>query len=136
MPDGNRIPFVPVLLKHTLNRLTTRMALAGIGPFSLIEHTGRRSGRVCRTPVILATVPEGFVAELTYGDQVDWYRNVVAAGGCRVLRGSREDRVVGVEKYDGQRGRAAYPAPARTVLALLRRTEFRLLRTERAPSDA
>ena len=26
-------------------------------------------------PVILAKAPEGFIAELTYGDEVNWYRN-------------------------------------------------------------
>jgi deazaflavin-dependent oxidoreductase (nitroreductase family) len=72
------------LLKKTSNRLTAWMARAGHGPFSLIRHVGRKSGRTYETPVILAEVPEGFVAELTYGDDVDWYRNSVAAGVCIV----------------------------------------------------
>jgi hypothetical protein len=53
-------------LKNTLNRLTTRAARSGRGVFSLIRHVGRRSGRTYETPVILAEVPGGFVAELTY----------------------------------------------------------------------
>jgi deazaflavin-dependent oxidoreductase (nitroreductase family) len=73
------------VLKKTLNRLTARMARGGYGPFSLIRHVGRKSGRTYETPVILAEVPQGFVAELTYGDTVDWYRNIVAAGGCTVI---------------------------------------------------
>jgi len=55
------------LLKHTLNRVTGRMARSGRGPFSLVRHMGRTSGQMYETPVILAQVPEGFIAELTYG---------------------------------------------------------------------
>lgn len=36
-------------------------------------------------PIIVAGVPEGFIAELTYGEEVNWYRNIVAAGGCELL---------------------------------------------------
>ena len=53
------------LLKDTLNRVTSRLARAGCGPFSLIRHAGRKSGRTYETPVILARVPEGFIVELT-----------------------------------------------------------------------
>ena len=73
------------VLNHTLNRVTMRLAKWGRGPFSVIRHVGRRTGRAFETPVILARVPEGFIAELTYGDTVNWYCNVVAAGGCAVL---------------------------------------------------
>src|SRR4051794_13358506 len=52
------------LLKHTLNRLTLRVAHSRHGPFSVIRHMGRKSGKTYEVPVILATVPEGFVAEL------------------------------------------------------------------------
>ena len=75
------------VLNRTLNPLTLRAARSGRGPFSLIEHVGRRSGRTFEAPLILARVPEGFVSELTYGPQVNWYRNVVAGGGRVLYRG-------------------------------------------------
>jgi deazaflavin-dependent oxidoreductase (nitroreductase family) len=116
-------------LNHTLNRLTSRVARSRRGPFSLIRHVGRRSGRVYETPVILARVPEGFVAELTYGPDVDWYKNVTAAGHCTVVHHGREYEVHGVVPYPAELGRAAFPAPARLVLRALGRTDFRLLPT-------
>jgi hypothetical protein len=61
------------LLKNTLNRVTSQMARAGLGP-SPVRHVGRKSSRSYETPVILAEVPQGFIAELTYGDKTDWYR--------------------------------------------------------------
>jgi hypothetical protein len=59
------------LMKNTLNRLTTRVAKSGRGPFSLVLHVGRRSGRRYETPIVVAAVPDGFVAELTYGENVN-----------------------------------------------------------------
>jgi deazaflavin-dependent oxidoreductase (nitroreductase family) len=118
------------LLKKTLNRLTARMARAGHGPFSLIRHVGRKSGRTYETPVILAEVPEGFVAELTYGDDVDWYRNSVATGVCIVIHRGKHHRVTGIEPCSPERGRGAYPSPFRQVLRAASRKDLRLLRTD------
>ncbi len=123
------------LLKNTLNRVTVRAARAGGGPFSLIRHVGRRSGRTYETPVVLAKVPEGFVAELTYGEDVNWLRNIEAAGGCVVVHGGEEYRVDAIEPCDTAGGRAAFPSFRRAILTATRRKSFRLLRTARAPVE-
>ena len=72
-------------IKHTLNPLVLRLARRGVGPFSLVRHIGRKSGATYETPLILARVPEGFIAELTYGPEVNWYRNLTAAGRGTVV---------------------------------------------------
>ncbi|MBR7826577.1 hypothetical protein KDK95_09700 [Actinospica sp. MGRD01-02] len=115
-------------LNNTLNRATSRLALAGRGPFSVVVHRGRKSGREYRTPLLLASVPEGFVAELTYGPNVDWLRNVEAAGGCTLIHGGATLRVTGVGPCDAERGRAAFPFAARLVLTVLRKKHYRILR--------
>jgi deazaflavin-dependent oxidoreductase (nitroreductase family) len=115
------------VLNRTLNPLTLRAAHSGRGPFSLVEHVGRRTGRTYEAPVILARVPEGFVTELTYGPDVNWYRNIVAGGG-RVLYRGEWFRIVAVEPYAVRAGLRAFGPPASWVLRLLRRREFRLLR--------
>ncbi|MBR7838634.1 nitroreductase family deazaflavin-dependent oxidoreductase [Actinospica durhamensis] len=116
------------LLNLTLNRLTRRLAHAGRGPFSVVVHTGRRSGREYRTPLVLVAVPEGFVVELTYGPNVDWLRNVEAAGGCTVVYRGAPHRIVGVEPCDIRRGRRAFPRPVALVLAAAGARHFRILR--------
>jgi deazaflavin-dependent oxidoreductase (nitroreductase family) len=121
------------LVNNTLNRVTGRVARSGHGPFSLIRHVGRKSGRTYETPVILAKAPEGFIAELTYGDDVNWYRNIVAAGGCVVIHHRVEYGVNRIELFEAKRGREAFPAPFRTILQATGRSEFRLLRTESSP---
>ncbi|GAA2725250.1 hypothetical protein CAE01nite_19010 [Cellulomonas aerilata] len=126
MPGRGRRLFLRVLT-HTLNPVALRAARSGRGPFSLVRHVGRTTGRVYETPLILARVPGAFVAELTYGPQVSWYRNVVAAGGCTVVHRGREHRVDRVEPCSRADGLAAFGNPAALVLRLLRRGEFRLL---------
>lgn len=121
------------VLKHTLNRVTVPLARTRVGPFSLVRHVGRKSGNTYETPLILAAVPEGFVAELTYGENVDWYRNVVAAGRCVVVHRGRTYRVSAVEGCSPERGRNAFPAPLRHILRATGRTQFRLLRIDKSP---
>jgi deazaflavin-dependent oxidoreductase (nitroreductase family) len=116
-------------LKRTLNRLTMRIARSGHGPFSLVRHVGRRSGRSYETPIILAPVTDGFVAELTYGPDVDWYKNVLAAGGCTVIHSGKEYVITRVSPCTREQGLAAFPYPARLILTLTGRDEFRLLTT-------
>jgi deazaflavin-dependent oxidoreductase (nitroreductase family) len=45
-----------------------------------LEHRGRRTGRPYTTPLWVDPVNEGFVIPLPYGRDVDWVRNLLAAG--------------------------------------------------------
>jgi deazaflavin-dependent oxidoreductase (nitroreductase family) len=120
------------LLKNTLNRGTVRLARAGIGPFALVKHVGRKTGKHYETPLLLATHGPDFIAELTYGPDVAWYRNVVAAGRCSVVVKGVEHQIDGIEACPAEVGMRAFGYPAAWVLKALRRREFRLLRCARA----
>lgn len=120
------------VLKHTLNPMTLRAARSGRGPFSLVRHVGRKTGTVYEAPLILARTEGGFVAELTYGEDVAWYRNIVAAGSCVILFEGTEHQIDMIEPYSAEDGLRAFGNPAAVVLKLLRRHEFRYLR-ESAP---
>ncbi|WP_201844884.1 nitroreductase family deazaflavin-dependent oxidoreductase [Myceligenerans indicum] len=124
------------LLKNTLNRWTVKLARSGTGPFSLVRHVGRKSGATYETPIIVARAAEGFIAELTYGENVNWYRNIVAAGGCELVVDGAPHHVIAVEPYPSDAGRRAFPPPARLVLRLTGRHEYRLLRTVAADRTA
>ena len=120
------------LIARHLNPRTLELAREGRshGPmtFWIVRHVGRKSGKTYETPIMLAVVPGGFIAELTYGEGVQWYQNVVAAGGCTIIRGGVETRIVSVEPYPTAAGRAAFGRFERVVLTILRRREFRFLR--------
>ncbi|MFN8378865.1 MAG: nitroreductase family deazaflavin-dependent oxidoreductase [Anaerolineae bacterium] len=111
-------------LKHTLNPITLRLARSGHGPFSLVRHVGRRSGRHYETPLIVGRDGACFVAELTYGPQVDWYQNVLAAGGCTLIWRGEPVEINQLEPMRVEEGRAAFPLPARLLLRLMRRRHY------------
>jgi len=82
-----------------LARWTTGLALPFAGKrwnpvFSVVRHTGRRSGRSFETPVAARRNADGFVLALAFGPSAHWYRNVVAAGGG-VIRWRAVDYPVG-----------------------------------------
>src|SRR3954452_3417920 len=71
---------VPTAHDQRQRQKTAKHERSGHAPFALVRHVGRRSGRAYATPLVVARVAGGFVVELTYGPDVDWYRNITAAG--------------------------------------------------------
>ena len=77
--------YVSKMIKRS-NTIVLLVAGRRFSPWVVLEHSGRRSGRVYRTP--LATFPfgDGFVFMLPYGTGVDWCRNVMASGHAVLTR--------------------------------------------------
>ena len=84
---------IRIFNKRVLNPLMLRLAGRKYWYASIIEHTGRHSGKVYATPVAAQRVPDGFVIPLPYGVDVDWLRNVVAAGDATLRVHGRSYRV-------------------------------------------
>lgn len=122
------------IIKHSLNHLTLRVARSKRGPWTVMRHVGRTSGRVYETPIIVANSPQGFVAELTYGPQVSWYRNIVAAGHCTIVHHGESFEVDHIAPLPTAAGLEAFGAPRSWILRLLRRKEFRTLHVEGYPA--
>jgi len=74
--------------RRVVNRLVRPLS-GRFAMWSLIEHTGRRSGRSYRTPVTMFRVPDGVAVLLPYGEDRDWVRNLIAAGGGRAVMAGR-----------------------------------------------
>lgn len=49
---------------------------------AVVRHTGRKSGKDYATPVWAEKVGRSFFIPLPYGTDVDWCRNILAAGSC------------------------------------------------------
>jgi deazaflavin-dependent oxidoreductase (nitroreductase family) len=60
--------------------------------FAVVEHAGRTSGRVYRTPVNAFRVEGGVAFALTYG-RADWVKNVVHAGSATLHSRGRAYRI-------------------------------------------
>ncbi|MBA3944152.1 MAG: nitroreductase [Herpetosiphonaceae bacterium] len=52
--------------------------------YSLVYHSGRRSGIDYATPVVAAKKDGSIYICLTYGTDTDWFLNVQAAGHCKL----------------------------------------------------
>lgn len=115
------------IVKNTINRVAIRVANRGVGPFSLIRHVGRKTGRQYETPVMLAEVPGHLVLELTYGEQVDWFRNIKRAKTFEIVHRGKVVTIDRIEAYPTAQGLAAYGPVSRRVLRAAGRKEFRLL---------
>jgi deazaflavin-dependent oxidoreductase (nitroreductase family) len=117
-----------IVLKYILNPLTRRLARSSFGPFTIVRHVGRRSGKLYETPIIVSPVEDGFVIELTYGYDVDWLKNVLAAGGCTLVWHGKEYVIDKTEPVDTETGRAAFPPPQQLFLRILGRKHFEKMR--------
>jgi len=60
-----------------------------VPPLAVVHHVGRTSGRRYRTPVLAFPSVRGLVIPMTYGRDVDWARNLVAAHGGEVEQSGR-----------------------------------------------
>ncbi len=109
---------------HILNPLTVKIAGAKYSPFALIRHVGRRSGKPYQTPLIIQRTAGGFIFALTYGPDVDWYRNIVAANGGTVRWHGSEYQLQAPELIDAATGIAAFAAPFRPILRMNHTGQF------------
>jgi deazaflavin-dependent oxidoreductase (nitroreductase family) len=101
------------------NRLTRPLA-ARLPWFGVLEHVGRESGEVRQTP--LNIFPRGagrWIVALTYGPDVQWVRNVLAAGRCRLLVRGRWIELVEARRFRDP-ARSQVPLIIRGALTLLR----------------
>jgi deazaflavin-dependent oxidoreductase (nitroreductase family) len=98
--------------------------LAGHGPFVELEHVGRKSGRTYRIPLNAFRSGDTVTLALTYGPEVDWYRNVVAAGGCRIRMGRSWLTLGPPRSIPTPEGLRRVPALARPILGAASVTDF------------
>ena len=87
--------------KHVLNPAMLLLAGRKHWYAGVIRHTGRRTGKSYATPVVVIPVAgDGFVVPLPYGTEVDWLRNVLAAGKAVVAVDGETSAVIDPEVID------------------------------------
>ena len=110
-------------------RLLRVFAKLSLGPFALIRHVGRRSGKPYETVIWAWRLGEGFVIALTYGPEVDWYRNMRAAGGGTLVWHKRVYRVGKPEPIDAKTALPAFPAAFRPLFRWTGMRDFVFMRS-------
>jgi hypothetical protein len=63
---------VRMMNKLVTNRILIHIAGTRFGHFAVLTHTGRKSGKPYRIPIIAEPVKNGFVIALTYGKNADY----------------------------------------------------------------
>ena len=124
--SGTRLRFMRPFTRRFVNPLT-RLIAGRLPGFAILLYTGRTSGRSYRTPMNVFRAGDGYVFALTYGSDVQWVKNVLAAEGCAmIIRGRtvRLDR----PRLVSDPARRLVPQPVRAFLGLLAVSEFLQMR--------
>src|ERR671916_993897 len=86
----------PNRVARLLDRSTAAVSARGVGPEYLValEVPGRRSERIVSLPLVVATVGGERYLVSMLGEEVNWVRNVRAAGGEVALCHGRREEVL------------------------------------------
>src|SRR5688572_25394642 len=128
MAPSTRIRFMLPFTVKVINPITRRFA--GFLPgFAILTHVGRKSGRIHRTPINVFRRGDDYVFALTYGSDVQWLKNIFAAGDVVMRTRGRDIRLVEPELIVDPELRLM-PLPLRIAGKLTRVTEFLRMRAE------
>ncbi|HTJ60109.1 MAG TPA: nitroreductase family deazaflavin-dependent oxidoreductase [Candidatus Saccharimonadales bacterium] len=92
----------------------TRLIAGRLPLFGIVTHVGRRSGRTYRTPLNVFREADHYYVALTYGSDVDWVKNVLAAQRCQLRTRGRDVELVEPEIISDRELRFI-PFPGRVI---------------------
>ena len=98
----------------------------------VLEHRGRKTGRLYRTPLGMRRRGDTFVMPLTFSERAAWYRNIRAAGWAQVRYLGREYTVVDPRVIDYTAAAPAFPRYELLQFRLVGINEY--LRMRQAPA--
>ncbi|MGH2401509.1 MAG: nitroreductase family deazaflavin-dependent oxidoreductase [Candidatus Limnocylindria bacterium] len=118
--------FLRPFTTHLFNPIS-RLFVKWLPGFGIISYRGRRSGKRYRTPMNVFRDGEDWVFALTYGSDVQWVRNVLAAGEADLEVGHATIHLAEPEVFVDP-SRHLMPLPVRIFLGLIRVSEFLRMR--------
>lgn len=96
-----------------VNRVFTNRVLGMVAwilpPMAVVYHQGRKSGKPYKTPIVAFLRWDGVVMPLTYGRDVDWAQNLLAAGGGEIMQMGRKRRFKNPRIVDDATVRIPFP---------------------------
>ena len=120
------LTFMRPFTTAVINRITRRFA-GRLPGFAIVDYRGRTSGKAYRTPMNVFRDGDDYIFALTYGSDVQWVKNVVAAGECDLEVGGKRVRLVDPQLFIDS-SRRLMPLPVRFMLGLMHVTEFLRMR--------
>ncbi len=125
-PRRTRLRRFAPLTTRLINPVT-RLVAGWLPGFGVLTHTGRITGRVYRTPLLVIRRGDDYVIALGSGSDVHWVKNVLAAGGCELQSRGRRARLAEPSLWTDP-ARRMLPLPLRWAGAVVGVTEFLRLR--------
>lgn len=111
----------------TVNRRATNKLIGlwapYVPPWATVIHRGRKSGTTYRTPVAAMVRGSTMTIPLPYGDDTDWVKNLLAAGGGELVRLGRRRALVNPRLADRGTGGPMSQITRRCLLADLASAE-------------
>ena len=117
--------------RYVLNPLMLPLAGKPYWYASVIRHTGRRSGKHFSTPVVADRVGGEVLIPLPYGTNVDWVRNVMAAGEATLVHKGETLDVVSPELIDSAKALPLLHSDRRRTFERVRIRHFLRMRVAR-----
>jgi deazaflavin-dependent oxidoreductase (nitroreductase family) len=128
MAPRTRLQFLRPFTTRFVNPIT-RIVAGWLPGFGILRYRGRTSGKAYRTPMNVFRRGDMMVFALTYGPEVQWVRNILAAGECTVRSLGREIRLFEPELFSDPSCREMPPV-IRPFLRFMRVTEFLRMRID------
>ena len=129
MAPRTRLQFLRPFTTRFVNPIT-RLVAGWLPGFGILHYRGRTSGKAHRTPMNVFRHGDHYVFALTYGSEVQWVKNVLAAGTLDLRTVGRDVRLIEPELYADPK-RRDMPFPVRQFLGMLGVTEFLRMRIDR-----
>lgn len=132
MKIPNKIRYVN---KKFTNHLMMRIAGLKHSPIVLIEHVGRSSGKVYRTPIMVSRHEDGFMFALTYGTGVDWYKNILAAQHAKLTFSGKSYQLINPVSVSPKTGQDAFKPPKSSILRAIGIQDFFFMKISTSVSE-
>ena len=126
-----RMTFLKPFTTRIFNPISRHVA-GWLPLFGILTYVGRKSGRLYHTPLNVFKRGDGYVFALTYGSEVDWVKNVLAAREADLRTRGRDLHLVEPELFIDPT-RRLMPLPVRIILRLNNVNEF--LRMRESPPE-
>ena len=88
-----RIRFIRPFTTKVFNPFARQFA-GWMPGFAILTHVGRKSGKTYRTPINVFRRADHYLFALTYGSNVQWLKNIFAAGSVEMRTRGRDIHLV------------------------------------------
>jgi deazaflavin-dependent oxidoreductase (nitroreductase family) len=126
---------VRIFNKYIFNQFTLRFAETGKSPFSILRHVGRYSGRIYQTPVLASYVSKTVIIPLSYGENVDWLRNILTQGGCEIRWRNNWMHAINPMIIDSETAFTILPEKRRNIFERFKLEKFLRMQVEDSGSN-